>query len=145
MVIDAAKEVKSMAHLLRKLDLIEAGGNYSHMKKTLQRLNIDCSHWTGQAWNRDQRTKDWSNYTLGRTLKPHIIKERGHKCEQCQLENWLDNLIPLEVHHIDGNNTNNDLNNLALLCPNCHAQTPNYRRWCQKRGSNSQSLTGATV
>ena len=36
--------------------------------------------------------------------------------------------IPLQVHHIDGNHINNELNNLQLLCPNCHAQTDN---WCR--------------
>ncbi len=35
--------------------------------------------------------------------------------------------IPLEVHHIDGDNRNNDVDNLLLLCPNCHALTNNYR------------------
>ena len=35
--------------------------------------------------------------------------------------------IPLELHHIDGNNQNNNLTNLTLLCPNCHAMTDNYR------------------
>ena len=37
---------------------------------------------------------------------------------------------PLELHHIDGDNTNNEFNNLLILCPNCHAQTDNY---CSKK------------
>jgi 5-methylcytosine-specific restriction endonuclease McrA len=43
------------------------------------------------------------------------------------LSSWLNQPIPLELDHIDGNNQNNQLNNLRLLCPNCHAQTSNYR------------------
>jgi hypothetical protein len=39
----------------------------------------------------------------------------------------MDSLIPLEVHHIDGNHLNNELENLQLLCPNCHALTENWR------------------
>jgi hypothetical protein len=53
------------------------------------------------------------------------IKE--HKCECCGLTTWLDKPIPLELHHIDGDRTNNTLENFQLLCPNCHAFTDSYR------------------
>lgn len=126
-VINSAKKVKSLGALLRSLGLKVAGGNYANMKRTLQRLNLDCSHWTGQAWNKGQRTKDWSEYKRGKQLKSHLIKERGYQCENCNLEEWLDVPIPLEVDHIDGDRTNNDENNLKLLCCNCHALTPTWR------------------
>ena len=126
-VIVNAKKVKSMAELLRSLGLREAGGNYYNMKRLLQKLDVDCSHWGGQSWNKGQKLKDWSDYTRVASLKPHLVKERGKKCEMCLLESWLDNDIPLECHHIDGDRTNNELHNLQLLCPNCHAQTDNYR------------------
>lgn len=62
-------------------------------------------------------------------LKFHLIKNnlKQHRCENCKNSEWLSNPIPIELHHIDGNNQNNDLNNLQILCPNCHALTPNYR------------------
>lgn len=126
-VINAAKDVKSIAGLLRKLDLREAGGNYANIQRIIQRLNIDTSHWTKQGWNAGKRLKDWSDYSRGRFLKKHIIKDRGHKCEICLLELWNSLLIPLEIHHIDGDRTNNVLDNLQLLCCNCHAQTDSYR------------------
>ena len=53
------------------------------------------------------------------------IKER--KCESCGLTEWKGEEIPLELHHIDGNHFNNDLDNLQLLCPNCHSFTDNFR------------------
>jgi hypothetical protein len=63
------------------------------------------------------------------SLKLHLfkfsIKER--KCESCGLVKWLDKDIPLELHHIDGDNTNNSILNIQILCPNCHANTPHYR------------------
>jgi len=126
-VITSAKKVKSLAGLLKSLDLKCAGGNYAHMKKTLQRLEVDCSHWTGSAWRKDQRLKDWSEYSQVASLKPHLIKERGHKCEKCGLSEWLGELIPLEVDHISGDRTDNQESNLTLLCCNCHALTPTWR------------------
>ena len=126
-VIKAAKEVKSIAGILKKLDLKCAGGNYAHMKKTLQRLEVDCSHWTGQAWSKDQRLKDWQDYSKVDNLKPHLIKERGHKCEECELEEWRGHPIPIEIDHIDGDRTNNSKDNLKLLCCNCHGLTPTWR------------------
>lgn len=127
-IIQNSKTVKSLSQLLRALDLRVAGGNYDNMKRNLQRLNIDTSHWTGQAWNKDAQLKDWSDYSRGANLKPHLIKERGHSCESCALETWLDQPIALEIEHKDGDRTNNCETNLELLCPNCHAQTLTWRR-----------------
>lgn len=62
------------------------------------------------------------------TLKLRLIKEKikEPKCEKCKNENWLDGKIPLELHHIDGNKYNNSLDNLQILCPNCHSLTSNW-------------------
>lgn len=61
------------------------------------------------------------------SIKKNLISLREHKCECCGLEQWQGKPIPLELHHIDGDRYNNELDNLQLLCPNCHSQTPNYR------------------
>lgn len=62
-------------------------------------------------------------------LKKRLLKEnvKLHRCESCGLDKWLSKPIPLELHHIDGNRYNNSLENISLLCPNCHALTENYR------------------
>jgi len=126
-IINAVNKVNSMAGLLKLIGLKPTGGNYANMKKKLQTMNINTDHWTGQAWNRDQRLKDWTNYTKVHSLKPHLIKLRTHKCEICGLTEWRNQSIPLEVHHQDGDRTNNELENLKLLCCNCHATTDNWR------------------
>ena len=126
-VIKYAKQVTSMAQLLRKINLKEAGGNYAHIKKTIQRLNININHWTKQGWNKDWQLKDWSDYSKIGSLKKHLIKKKGHKCEFCNLKTWKKFPITLEVHHIDGDRTNNTYDNLQLLCCNCHALTYNWR------------------
>ncbi len=61
------------------------------------------------------------------TLRKYIIILRGYKCESCFLEVWMNNPIPLEVDHINGNSEDNTYTNLKLLCLNCHGLTPTYK------------------
>lgn len=126
-VINKVAEVKSLSALLRGLNLKTAGGNFANMKRTLQRLQVDTTHWTGQCWNKNQQLKDWSEYSRIANGKSHLIKERGRKCEDCGGTKWKGKDMPLEIHHIDGDRTNNGYDNLQLLCPNCHALTDNWR------------------
>jgi 5-methylcytosine-specific restriction endonuclease McrA len=51
---------------------------------------------------------------------------KEHRCERCGLTEWLGEPIPIELHHINGDGTDHRLENLALLCPTCHAQTDNW-------------------
>ena len=62
-------------------------------------------------------------------LKVRLINE-GYlepKCAICERNFWIGETIPLQLDHISGNSEDNSLENLRLLCPNCHAQTPQYR------------------
>ncbi len=127
-ILNKVKEVKSLAELLRAFNLKVVGGNYVNMKKNLQRLKADCSHWTGSAWSKGEQLKDFSSYTRVGNFKHHLLKTRGNQCECCKNTEWLNQIIKLEVHHIDGHKGNNKEENLQLLCPNCHAYTPNYRK-----------------
>lgn len=52
------------------------------------------------------------------------LKEK--KCECCGIEEWNGLPAPLELDHIDGDHYNNELSNLRILCPNCHAQTDTH-------------------
>ena len=62
-------------------------------------------------------------------LKKRLISE-GYKndcCEECGISEWNGKPITIELDHVDGNRNNHSLNNLRLLCPNCHSQTPTFR------------------
>ncbi len=63
-------------------------------------------------------------------LRKKLIEDgiKKNECEKCGINKWLGELIPLELHHIDGNRCNNKLENLQILCPNCHSLTPNHSR-----------------
>jgi hypothetical protein len=58
------------------------------------------------------------------TIKRYLVKARGHACEVCKTTTWMEQPVPIELDHIDGNAGDNSLANLRLICPNCHAQTP---------------------
>ena len=63
-----------------------------------------------------------------KNYKKYLIYKYGEKCMEC---GWCEvnkktGKIPVQMEHIDGHSTNNSLNNLKLLCPNCHSLTPTY-------------------
>lgn len=116
-----------MAHLMREVGLKPAGSNYNTVRKLLKRLNADTSHWTGKGWTKNQQLKNLEEYTKSPMIKKHLIVERDHKCEMCNLTTWLNQPITLELEHSDGDKYNNDRANLKLLCPNCHSQTKTWR------------------
>lgn len=59
-------------------------------------------------------------------LKEKLLKEdiKEFQCEICKNTEWNGKPIPLELHHKDGDHYNNELSNLLIVCPNCHAQMP---------------------
>ncbi len=61
-----------------------------------------------------------------KTLRDYLRRTRGDRCEMCGRSEWLEQPIPMNVHHIDGDASNNKPDNLQQLCLNCHGLTPNY-------------------
>jgi len=137
----AVKESISYRQVILKLGLKTAGGNYQSIKSLVKRLAIDVSHFKGKGWNKGQvhGPKRDTSYYLTDNCK-HEIKTSWlrcrlisdgyfeHKCYNCGLSEWQHQPIPLQLHHIDGNNRNNNIDNLTVLCPNCHALTISYCR-----------------
>lgn len=127
LLVLAVRDSTSIRQVLQKLGLAPVGGNYQTVKTHIARLQLDTSHHTGQLWSRDLYEVPHSSRGTA-AWKRYLIGTRGHKCERCKNEAWLGAPIPLELEHIDGNRTNNSEHNCLLLCPNCHALTPTYRR-----------------
>lgn len=130
---DIVKNSYSNREVARKLGYAQdGGGTLASLKKMYQELNLDTSHFKGQGWNKQNYNYDaYTNGTIkkrGKTTADPIIALRGRKCECCGLTEWQGQPINLEVHHKDGNRSNNDLSNLQLLCPNCHSYTPTFTK-----------------
>lgn len=124
-------ESNSNAEVGAKLGYVRTGGgSMESIHKMYEYYNIDTSHFTGEAWNKDKF--DYERFKNGNAIKSAnmvdaIVALRGRKCENCGFETWLEQPITLEVHHKDGEHLNNELDNLQLLCPNCHSYTENWR------------------
>lgn len=77
-----------------------------------------------------------------RSVKRYLVKKFGEKCMECGWSeiNIYTGKIPIELEHIDGNNENNSLKNLRLLCPNHHSLTSTYRALNVGKGKRSRTV-----
>ena len=68
------------------------------------------------------------------------LKRLDYRCAVCKNDTWMGKPLDLELDHIDGNSTNNDLKNLRLICPNCHSQTHTYKNKNKGKGRHTRML-----
>lgn len=143
-IINAVNKAHSYREVCRILGVCDHGGSSNTIKNAIIRLNLDISHFTGKSWAKGQtaktnlniRKKDlsevlienskWDSYKIKNRLIEDGYKE--YKCECCGITEWNGKPAPLELHHINGNHSDNRLENLQILCCNCHAQTENYSK-----------------
>ena len=138
----------SKRQVLNKLGLVEAGGNYEQIGKYIKEYKIDIKHFLGKGSNKgkilnrkcvydikDILVRD-SNFQSFK-LKKRLFKEKL-KNEKCEICGWakrsIDGRIPLELDHINGDHHDNRINNLRILCPNCHSLQETHRGKNKKRG-----------
>ncbi len=148
-LIEAVEQSTSIREVIFTLGLIPAGGNYEQVKKYIREAKLDISHFTGKGWRVGLRIPTVPAIPLAHILteesyfQSHKLKKRlfaeGLKSQKCEFCGWAkkaeDGRIPLELDHINGNRHDNRLENLRILCPNCHSLQPTHRgRNIKRRG-----------
>lgn len=132
------KESYSYAEVARKLGMHSKGGNYNTLRRYIIKWNIDTRHFISRGWSKGQKLqnsrmplefylnnlKPISSWGLKKKLIEAGIKK--NECEICGISEWNNKPISCQLHHKNGNNKDNRLENLQILCPNCHSQTDSY-------------------
>lgn len=113
-----------------------SGNQHQHIKKMLRKYEIGTDHFLGYRHNlgmiSNKRKSPNQIFITGQRQKSFLLRrallESGveYKCSSCNINIWKDRKLNLEIDHIDGNSTDNRIENLRFLCPNCHSQTHTF-------------------
>lgn len=140
----------------KKINFVDDSGNFDKLKYDAYNENKPkclvcgkttkdkfCSKKCESEYKREEIFKNIENGDLSythRQYKKYMINKFGEKCMECGWEerNPVTKNVPIELEHIDGNSDNNSLENLKLLCPNCHSLTPTYKALNVGNGRHSR-------
>ena len=143
----AVKNSTSIRQVLQKLNLREAGGNYTQINHAIKDYALCINHFTGKGWSKgltgigkpfiliDKILVKNSRFQSHK-LKKRLFKEgfKKPKCEECGwAKTSIDGRIPIELDHINGDHMDNRIENLRILCPNCHSLKPTHRGLNRKK------------
>ena len=154
----AAAASSTLAEVQRRLGFRPSGGMHRFLKAHLKRLSISTEHFLGQGWARGQRHP--GGYRA-RPLNEILVRESGFLstaglrkrlitaglklpiCEHCGLDTWRGERLPLALDHVNGDTRDNRIENLRVLCPNCHSLTDT---WCgRKNGRRTPTGSGTPL
>jgi 5-methylcytosine-specific restriction endonuclease McrA len=154
----------SVAQVLAGLALPVDGRAHHELTHRLERDGIDTTHLRGAGWARGEtkathpsvasaaaknRRTDAEIFVAvspigsnSRLVRRLLAMGWKYECAECRISRWLDKPLVLHLDHINGIHSDNRLENLRLLCPNCHSQTDTYGNR-PRRGASRASDVGA--
>jgi len=128
-IVEVVNDSKSMTEAAKRL-----GINYKTLRIYAKKMDIFKPNQSGAGINKPKikledilanKVKFSTQQLKKRLLDENLIE---YKCNKCGNKGfWFDNILVLELHHINGNDNDNRLENLEMLCPNCHSQTHGFR------------------
>ena len=133
--------------VLRHLGYPLNGGMFRYVTAHIRQRGLDTTHFTGQSWSKGQTLPRGPKRPLEEVLVLGSVVATGHlrrrliaagvtdeAGEECGLTEWRGRPLTLALDHVNGDHTDNRLENLRILCPNCHAQTDT---WCGRNRRRS--------
>lgn len=142
----------TQVEILRKCGLDPSSGTHRTLKQVSEELCIDKTLFLANRKLFRQELLSKHKYTADhfdkifsrnssvnrRSVKRMILKMKlkPYECAMCGNPGiWNDESLVLQLEHINGHNSDNRLENLCFLCPNCHSQTPTYAGRKNKTGA----------
>jgi Bacterial regulatory proteins, luxR family len=108
------------------------------VRKCARRFGFNLASWhqakqRGDVVARPRAMPIKDLLVVGRRTSRHHLKLRllaeglkENRCEQCGISDWQGKRLNMQLHHLNGNGTDNRLENIVLLCGNCHSQTDTF-------------------
>lgn len=129
---EIVKKSTSFREIMNHFSYRAGGDSYSLLKKILNSNDINYSHFKNTS-TFDKKPLEFyltlNSHISSNQLKIKLIKANKliNKCSECGIENEYNSRpITLQLDHVNGDSTDNRLENLRILCPNCHSQTATW-------------------